>query len=476
MKNRKIIQDSIITDMSEGVMAIRFDGKIILVNDACLEILGRQREELEGRKFAGCFFAEDENEAFTDCVLDVIYQKGRRQERYVPYYVDGAFKQLRIVSSYLKEEEKAIGVILVLSDITELTQMRDAVKAMEKIRSLNESLALRNRVLQETFGRYLSDDIVREILDSPDGWKLGGQKRTLTIMMSDLRGFTMLCEKMQPQDLIAMVNHYFSEMYEEISRYNGTLIEFLGDGMFVIFGAPVTTDTHASDAVAAAIGMQKRMKAVNRWNKEHGYEPLSMGIGINTDSVILGNIGSERRTKYGVMGAAVNLAGRIESYTTEGQILISSATRDMIREELRIAESRLVSPKGVQGEIRIYNVTGIGAPYSVFQEMEADALTVLPAPVRVNFSTLEDKHVTGGVKTGMLIAVSDKKAVMETQEPLQVFENIKLQAGDGLYAKITSRKEDRFELDFTAKPDCFDAWKKEIESGKDLTCGSRAFM
>lgn len=471
MKNQKIIQNSIITDMSEGVMAIRFDGTIALVNDACLEILCRKREELVGRKFANCFFAEEENEAFTDCVLDVIYKKGRRQERYVPYFAKGAFRQLRIVSSYLREQEKAIGVILVLSDITELTQMRDAVKAMEKIRALNESLALRNRVLQETFGRYLSDDIVREILDSPDGWKLGGQKRTLTIMMSDLRGFTMLCEKMQPQDLISMVNHYFSEMYEEISRYNGTLIEFLGDGMFVIFGAPVSTDTHASDAVAAAIGMQNRMKAVNEWNIERGYEPLSMGIGINTDSVILGNIGSERRTKYGVMGAAVNLAGRIESYTTGGQILISSSTRDMIREELGIEDSRLVSPKGVQGEIRIYNITGIGEPYSLYREIEADELTVLPAPVQVGFYTLEEKHVTGGLKRGRLLAVSEKKAVMETQEEVSVYENVKLEVGDGLYAKITMQKDGRLALAFTAKPDGFAAWKREIVTGDDKSAG-----
>ena len=462
MKNRTIIKNSIISDMSEGVMAIRFDGRIILVNDAGLEILCRQREDLEDRTFASCFFADEENEAFTDCVLDVIYKKGRRQERYVPYFADGVCKQLRIVSSYLREGETVIGVILVISDITELTQMRDAVKAMEKIRSLNESLALRNRVLQETFGRYLSDDIVREILDSPDGWKLGGQKRTLTIMMSDLRGFTMLCEKMQPQDLIAMVNHYFSEMYEEISRYNGTLIEFLGDGMFVIFGAPVSTDTHASDAVAAAIGMQKRMKDVNDWNIERGYEPLSMGIGINTDSVILGNIGSERRAKYGVMGAAVNLAGRIESYTTGGQILISSATRALIREELDIEYTRQVSPKGVQGDILIYSISGIGAPYSVYQEKESDELTVLPVPVSVGYYSLDGKHITGDRKKGSILAVSEKKAVMETVEETAVYENVKMEVGDGLYAKVTLKKDERITLEFTARPSCFDEWKSRL--------------
>ena len=111
-------------------------------------------------------------------------------------------------------------MVLVISDITELTELRDAVRAAQTIRGLNRQLELRNRVLQETFGRYLSDDIVREILDSPEGWRLGGHRQRLTILMSDLRGFTAISERMEPQDLISMLNHYFSEMYEEIERFH----------------------------------------------------------------------------------------------------------------------------------------------------------------------------------------------------------------------------------------------------------------
>lgn len=462
MENRQIIQNSIIADMSEGVMAIRFDGMIELVNDAAMSILDRKREELEGRTFASCFFTEEENDPFTECVLDVIYMKGRRRESYVPYFTGGKKKHLRIVSSYLKEMDEPVGVILVISDITELTRMRDAVKAMEKIQKLNESLSLRNRVLQETFGRYLSDNIAKEILESPEGWKLGGQKRTLTIMMSDLRGFTMLCERMEPQDLIAMVNHYFSEMYEEISRYNGTLIEFLGDGMFVIFGAPPSTETHASDAVAAAIAMQRRMKAVNQWNAQRGYEALSMGIGINTDSVIMGNIGSVRRAKYGVMGAPVNLAGRLESYTSGGQILISSSTRELIREDLTIDFTRRISPKGIRGEITVYGVSGIGEPYSMYQEKDPDQLVPLSEPAEVEFYSLVGKHITGLAKKGMIAAVSRERAVLLTKEELYIYDGLMLDVGDGLYAMVTQSEDGRITLCFTAKPSNFDAWLEQI--------------
>ena len=237
--SRQLIQNSIFSDMSEGAMAIRFDGVIELVNDAALQILGKQREDLEGRSFAMCFFEDEANDAFSQSVLDAVYLKGRRQESYVPYTAGGTVRQLRIVSSFLRHSGNAAGVILVISDITELTQMRDAVRAMEKIRGLNQQLELRNRVLQETFGRYLSDEVVREILDSPEGWKLGGQKRILTIMMSDLRGFTALSEHMDANDLITMLNHYLGAMTEVIQRYNGTIIEFIGDGIMAIFGGVV---------------------------------------------------------------------------------------------------------------------------------------------------------------------------------------------------------------------------------------------
>ena len=452
-------------------MVIRFDGIIELVNEAALTILGKSREELIGKSFAGAFFTDDGNDDFIQCVLDAVYQKGRQQENYVSYRVDGAQKQLRIVSSYQREGNEAIGVILVISDITELTEMRDAMRAMNTIQKLNRQLELRNRVLQETFGRYLSDDIVREILETPDGWKLGGEKRRLSILMSDLRGFTLMSERMQPQDLIAMVNHYFSQMYEEIERYHGTLIEFLGDGMLVIFGAPVLSENHAADAVAAAIGMQKRMAEVNRWNAERGYEPLAMGIGINTDTVILGNIGSEKRTKYGVLGAAVNLTGRIESYTTGGQILIAPATREAIREKLAIRRSFHVQPKGLENGVDLSEVTGIGAPYGIcLEEAPAQPLCAVP-PVPLRFSVLEGKHADSSVLNGTLLALTDAEALLESERELAPFDNLHIELGEGLYAKVTEADGQRCRICFTAKPPEFDAWKCSLIQKRDKTPG-----
>ncbi len=468
MERQQIIQNSIIRDLAEGVMAIRFDGLIELVNEAALHILERDREELEGKSFARAFFTEDENDDFIQSVLDAVYQKEKGQESYVPYRKGDKTKQLRIVSSFLHEGGDRIGVILVISDITELNEMRDAVRAMNKIQNLNQQLELRNRVLQETFGRYLSDDIVREILDSPGGWKLGGQKKRLTVLMSDLRGFTQLSERMEAQDLIKMVNHYFGLMYEAIEKYHGTLIEFLGDGIMVIFGAPVSSETHASDAVAAAIGMQKSMAEVNRWNREQGYEPLAMGIGVNTEMVVLGNIGSERRTKYGILGAAVNLTGRIESYTTEGQILISQSTREAIREDLQIRRSFTVQPKGVDREIVLSEVTGIGAPYEISLDLAHTEAPkpVFPTPIR--YTVLEGKHVDGQVRSGRILALSETEAFMDAEKLPEVFDNLLLEIGDGLYAKVTETDENRCRIRFTSKPPEFEGWKiRLLQTGKE---------
>lgn len=471
MDREQLIQNSIITGMAEGVMVVRFDGVIELANEAALSILEKREEELRGSSFARAFFDGEENDAFIQCVLDAVYEKGRHMESYVPYRTGSSVKQLRIVSSCLLEREMRIGVILVISDITELSEMRDAVRAMERIRGLNQQLELRNRVLQETFGRYLSDDIVREILDSPGGWKLGGQKRTLTILMSDLRGFTAMCERMQPQDLIAMLNHYFGEMYEQIARYHGTLIEFMGDGMLVIFGAPGENKRHAADAVAAAIGMQKRMAEVKRWNLAQGYEPLAMGIGINTDAVILGNIGSEKRTKYGVLGAAVNLTGRIESYTTEGQILISPGTLAAIEEDLQIGRRLQVSPKGVEGEITLSEVSGIGGNYQLYLEQARQELVPLPKPLAVRFSALEGKQTEETSLLGKLVAVSEQEALLETQAQLALYKNLKLRTGQELYAKVVDREGERWRICFTAKPPQFTAWIEAVKRGEEAAGG-----
>ena len=453
-----VIRESIMRDMSEGVMTIGFNGRINYLNPAALHILGRTEEELLHQKFGMCFFDDPANDSFTQMVLDAVYDRRHTHDAIVPYSTPTGEKQLRMVTSYLTDGTERIGVITVLSDMTELTELRDAVRAMERIRALNGQLELRNQLLSETFGRFLSDEIVRQLLETPDGLALGGKKRTLTILMSDLRGFTAMSERMDAADLISMLNHYLGEMTEVIQGRGGTIIEFIGDGIMAIFGAPAPSDTHAADAIAAAVEMEARMEAVNAWNAERGYPALEMGIGLNTGEVIVGNIGSEKRTKYGVVGSHVNLCGRIESYTVGGQVLISPLTRLLCGAELEVAQEMTVYPKGVQGELVLTQVTGIGAPYGISAKVRDTRPQPLEHPIPVRFHKLDGKH--GGAKSyyGGIVAAARDGAVLDTATELNVFDNVQLEAGGKLFGKVMERTDEGVLLRFTSIPAGYEAW------------------
>lgn len=461
-KHTEFIRESIMRDMSEGVVAIGMDGVISYINPAAAQILDRNIEELTGQKFMRCFFGREENDAFNQTILDAIYDANTSHRNIVPYFTGTQTRQLHVTTSYLRKENEKVGVIAVLSDISELTELRDAVKAMERIKFLNGQLELRNKLLSETFGRFLSDEIVRQLLETPDGLALGGKKRTVTIMMSDLRGFTALSERMEAQSLIAMLNHYLGEMTEIIQRWGGTIIEFIGDGIMAIFGAPIPSGRHAADAVAAAVEMQARMEEVNAWNKEREYPLLEMGIGLNTGEVIVGNIGSEKRTKYGVVGSHVNLTGRIESYTVGGQVLISPLTRKLISEPLEVAQEQSVFPKGVNEPLTLTHVTGIGGNYGLSYKRKDEELLPLKTPIALSFFIIREKHNDLEPRTGQLVALSRTGAVMETEAELSQFDNLQMEAGGKLFGKVLSKEANGWLLRFTATFPGFDVWYKEI--------------
>ena len=457
-KHAEFIWESIMRDMSEGVMAIGMDGEISYVNPAAERILDRSFEELTGQKLMRCFFGQEGTDAFIQTILDAIYDTTTSHRSIVPYVAGKNTRQLHVTTSYLRDGEEKIGVVVVISDISELTGLRDTVKVMEQIKALNNQLELRNKLLSETFGRFLSDEIVRQLLETPDGLALGGKKRTVTIIMSDLRGFTALSEHMEAQDTIAMLNHYLGEMTEVIRSYRGTVIEFIGDGIMAIFGAPIVSDRHAADAVAAAVAMQSRMDSVNAWNVERGYPLLEMGIGVNTGEIILGNIGSERHTKYGVVGSQVNLAGRIESYTVGGQILVSPTTRELISEPLEVAQEQTVFPKGVKEPLVLSHITGIGGTYALSCRQQHELPEPLETPRDVLFLVIRDKHNDLTPSPGRLIALSKTSAIMETDTPIVQFDDLQLDAGGNLYCKVISKMDNGWLLRFTAVPPEFENW------------------
>src|SRR5262249_33229064 len=243
------------------------------------------------------------------------------------------------------------------------TDHADAVEA--DLQSQAEALERRSQFIRETFGRYVSEDVVAQLLDAPEGLELGGGKRKVTILMSDVRGFTALAECLGPQEVMAFLNRYLEAMVDVILAYRGTIIEILGDGLLVLFGAPLSRDDDAERAVACALAMQLRLADINAANRQASLADIEMGIGVHTGAVVVRNIGSKQRTKYGVVGSAVNLTGRIESYTTGGQILISPTTYAATAAVLAVSDQLTVSPKGVATPLTLYAVSGMQGTYAL---------------------------------------------------------------------------------------------------------------
>src|SRR5438876_12124366 len=150
------------------------------------------------------------------------------------------------------------------------------------------------------------------------------------MLVSDLRGFSSMVARLDPHTVVQITNRYLARMIDVITRYRGTVDEFQGDGILAFFGAPLAAPDDAERAVACAIEMQQALVAVNDEQRAAGLPELAMGIGINTGEVIVGNIGSEQRTKYGAVGAAINLAYRIESQTIGGQVLLGPRTYELV--------------------------------------------------------------------------------------------------------------------------------------------------
>jgi len=330
----------------------------------------------------------------------------------------------------------------------EKKRLRDIeVEHQRLLAELNSALEIRNRFLQKIFGRYLSEEVVHSILETPDGLKIGGEKRDVTIMMADLRGFTSISEETSPESVVDILTVFLETMTDIILKYQGTINEFIGDAILVIFGAPLPREDHAVRAVACAIEMQLAMDEVNQRIANAGNPPIAMGIGINTGSAVVGNIGSSKRAAYTVIGRNVNLASRIESCTAGGQIFISGSTREACGERLKIVDRMEIVAKGVKDPIAIYEVGGIYGDHNlVLPEKEDAVLPRLENPLNIKFTVLVGKHVSAEAFAGTLVGLLGNSALVEVDTVPERFAEIKIclfnctgdEVTDDLYAKIAS--------------------------------------
>jgi class 3 adenylate cyclase/CheY-like chemotaxis protein len=214
------------------------------------------------------------------------------------------------------------------------------------------------KFIRATFGRYLSDEIVTDILERPEGLELGGDLRRVSIMLSDIRGFTSLSENLAPAQVVSMLNRYLGVMTDIIMAHHGTIDEFIGDAILAVFGAPQHRDDDADRAVKCALAMQAAMADINALNAAEGFPAINTGIAINTGDVIAGNIGSERRSKYGFVGHPMNVTSRIEDITAGGEILISESTLQSLKGNYVLGRSEQIKVKGIDETLLVHQIAG----------------------------------------------------------------------------------------------------------------------
>lgn len=281
-------------------------------------------------------------------------------------------------------------------DLSRAIPVRSADEIGHLTRAFNEMVeGLRQRdFIRDTFGRYVSPEIARAVLESPEGLRLGGEKREVTILMSDLRGYTRFAEQSDATVVVQVLNRYLGRMAEIIIEHGGAIDEFIGDAIFALFGAPVVQPDHAERAVACALAMQLAMEEVNRANTGRGLPHLEMGIGLNSGEAVVGNIGSEKRTKYGVVGSAVNLAARVEACTVGGQVLLSPSTYQRVRDLVEVAPPFAVEVKGVKEPLLLHEVRAIRGHYPRrLPETESEAGPEAPVDLPLSCWVIEGKAV-----------------------------------------------------------------------------------
>jgi adenylate cyclase len=217
------------------------------------------------------------------------------------------------------------------------------------------------RELRRTFDRYVSREVVEQIISNPSQLKLGGERKDITVLFSDIRGFTSMSESMQPEEVVGVLNDYLTAMTDIILTYGGTIDKFIGDAIMAVFGAPIHYADHTLRAARAALKMRDALKELwAKWAEEQKH-PFDIGIGISTGEAIVGNIGSVRRTEYTAIGDIVNLGARIEPLNKEfnTHILISEAVYDRIKDFVTTSDIGQVKVRGKKQEVRLYELIDI---------------------------------------------------------------------------------------------------------------------
>ena len=332
VQNMKNYSESMLESMSNGVITLNEDGKIVTCNVAGLRILQLAPEEILKRKAADFFTGA--NAWIIEKIRHV--EESGKQEVIMDAEAEFAGTKISVNLTLLplvNTEKKKLGSMIIIDDITSEKRMKS------------------------TMSRYMDPGLADQILEGGEEI-LGGKSTVATVLFSDIRGFTTLTEELGAQGTVSLLNEYFTIMVDCIQQEGGMLDKFIGDAIMAAFGVPIPHEDDEDRAVRAAIGMIRALQIWNRQRMAEGKKPVGMGIGLNTDTIVSGNIGSPKRMDYTLIGDGVNLASRLESLCKQyhASILISENTVRRLKGTYRIREVDRVQVKGKTESVGVCEV------------------------------------------------------------------------------------------------------------------------
>jgi class 3 adenylate cyclase len=321
---------------------------------------------------------------------------------------------------------------------------RDEIgRLTQAFNSMLEGLRQRD-FIRSAFGRYVSPEVAQAILESPEGLQFGGAKRIVTVLMSDLRGYTRFAERGAPEQVMEVLNGYLARMAEVVIAHGGTINEFIGDAIFAVYGAPVAHPDHAERAAATALAMQAALAGINAEHARRGLPAFEMGIGLHTGEAVVGNIGSEQRAKYAVVGSAVNVASRVESATVGGQVLLTARTLSELGALARVGPSTALQVKGLSEPLVVHELQGLGGRFErTMPAPEARRQVTVDLPLEC--WVIDGKIVRPDALAGRLVRLEPRELHAQLAESLAPLTNVKLRLqypaplsrpSEAIYAKV----------------------------------------
>ena len=327
----KQFNESILESIATGVITIDPLGEIDSINSAGLKILNRDRDEITGNHYMYLFEKDDD---LIEMITTSEIENKTMSELNMSLNTVSEDTVINFsISPRLDPEGNKQGLVLAVEDISDVSKVKN------------------------TFKRYVSKQVVDELLGDNAKLNLGGEQREVTILFTDIRGFTSMSEKMEPERVVTTLNEYFSDMIDIVFKHNGTLDKIIGDELMVLYGAPISGENDTQRAVETAVEMQGKIEELNKERKKRKEPPILVGAGINKGLVVSGNIGSRDLMDYTVIGDTVNVASRLCAAAGPGEIMVSESVYKTSHETFSFERLNPIKVKGKEKRVPVFLIT-----------------------------------------------------------------------------------------------------------------------